>query len=94
MAANLNVHALVPCCADWNDYSTRARERVSISVPIVLPCTGYTKAAIDAAALKGKAERTTPCAIASMIRHGIHASQCFSMSNAHVLSCAVCLKGS
>jgi len=29
---------------DWNDYWTRARERVSISVPIVLPITGYTKA--------------------------------------------------
>eukprot|EP00620_Florenciella_sp_RCC1587_P021806 CAMPEP_0182556594 /NCGR_PEP_ID=MMETSP1324-20130603/806_1 /TAXON_ID=236786 /ORGANISM="Florenciella sp., Strain RCC1587" /LENGTH=1013 /DNA_ID=CAMNT_0024768507 /DNA_START=30 /DNA_END=3071 /DNA_ORIENTATION=- len=37
---------------NWNDYWTRARERVSISVPIVLPITGYTKAAIEGSGKK------------------------------------------
>ena len=32
-----------------------ARERVSISVPIVLPATGYTKAAIEASGKKAVA---------------------------------------
>lgn len=46
---------------NWNDYTTRARERVSISIPIVLPITGYTKAAIEgkkAVALVDKDGRT------------------------------------
>ena len=32
---------------DWNDYKTRATRRASISVPIVLPITQYTKNAIE-----------------------------------------------
>ncbi|KAJ8599325.1 hypothetical protein CTAYLR_005348 [Chrysophaeum taylorii] len=33
---------------DWNDYTTRGRQRTSLSVPIVLPVTKYTKDAIEA----------------------------------------------
>lgn len=33
---------------DWNDYTTRGRQRTSLSVPIVLPITKYTKDAIEA----------------------------------------------
>jgi len=37
---------------DWNDYQTRGRERVSMPVPVVLPVTGYTKAAIESSGKK------------------------------------------
>ena len=39
---------------DWNDYQTRARERVSISVPIVLPVTAFTKQVIEEGVAAGK----------------------------------------
>jgi 3'-phosphoadenosine 5'-phosphosulfate synthase len=32
---------------DWNDYTTRGRERVSMAVPIVLPITKFTKDSIE-----------------------------------------------
>jgi 3'-phosphoadenosine 5'-phosphosulfate synthase len=40
---------------DWNDYKTRGQERVGLSVPIVLPVTAYTKAAIEGSVKKAVA---------------------------------------
>eukprot|EP00635_Sarcinochrysidales_sp_CCMP3193_P013541 CAMPEP_0118904606 /NCGR_PEP_ID=MMETSP1166-20130328/9000_1 /TAXON_ID=1104430 /ORGANISM="Chrysoreinhardia sp, Strain CCMP3193" /LENGTH=1143 /DNA_ID=CAMNT_0006843863 /DNA_START=17 /DNA_END=3448 /DNA_ORIENTATION=+ len=46
---------LIYTTTDWNDYETRGSTRTSLSVPIVLPITAYTKAAIDASADKAVA---------------------------------------
>ena len=40
---------------DWNDYWTRGTERNSLSVPITLPATDYTKEAIEASGKKAVA---------------------------------------
>jgi 3'-phosphoadenosine 5'-phosphosulfate synthase len=45
---NTNARNLNEKQTDWNDYTTRAHERVSLSIPIVLPITGYTKQNIEA----------------------------------------------
>lgn len=37
---------------DWNDYNTRGPDRVALSIPITLPATDYTKAAIEASGKK------------------------------------------
>ena len=45
---------LIYTATDWNEYETRGGTRTSLSVPIVLPITAYTKASIDAAVAKGE----------------------------------------